>query len=266
MFVGSRYRARATNRVARVGMNYLSDLIIRPGIEKRFGPLLLYRGCMGPGHAHRLWNMSLLMMAAEAETLADGIKILNNPDFSQLCGPLRKPGMPTIANFFGRLHDNPIITNNIEGLTGYVKFLGLGPCSLTRVDRFSEEPECAPWRKSLHPDAGNYVRKERGIPESKQLFYPYLAHDASKPDEGRDLVRLVNDAVPSYWPDYVRADACQELIVSVLSGEIDKEDVRDIAEEYVREVYRMHPTKYGPESLDAPFGDGDSRTLYDVVG
>ena len=35
------------------------------GIEKRFGPLLLYRGRMNRGHAHRLWNMVLLMMASE---------------------------------------------------------------------------------------------------------------------------------------------------------------------------------------------------------
>lgn len=257
-----KYRARATGRVMRVGLNYLSDLVVRPGIEKRFNPLLLYRGQMNRGHAHRLWNMALLMMAAEAETLADGMKVTNNPAFSQLCGPVRMPGKMTIYNFFGRLHDNPEVTRNIPSFTEYVKSLELGPCGLFPVDVETDRPNPVSWRVSTHPEPVQDFPKERG---AKQLFYPYVVHDGAKPD-GHELVALVNDAVPTYWPDHVRADACQDLIVSILAGEISKDRVREHAEEYVRRVYRMHPTKYGPASLDAPLSDEEgSGTLLDVI-
>lgn len=38
------YHRRPTNRVVPVGMNYLSDLVVRPGMRKRLWPLCLYRG------------------------------------------------------------------------------------------------------------------------------------------------------------------------------------------------------------------------------
>lgn len=237
------YRRRPTNRTFPAGMNYLSDLIIRPGIEKTFGPLLLYRGHMNRGAAHRKWNMALLMMATECETLSDGLKVLNNPSFSQLCGPVRPPPKISLYTFFQRLGDNPAVTRNIQGLTDYVKSLELGPCGLQRVDRFSARAQCAPWRISLHLDAGKEA-EERGIPASQQLFYPFMAHDAAKPDDGAALVKLVNAAVPQYWPEHIRADACQDLIVALLSGEIGPGEVHDHAQEYVGRVYQMHPSKF----------------------
>lgn len=234
-------------------MNYLSDLIVRPGIEKRFGPLLLYRGQMNRGHAHRLWNMVLLMMAAECETLGDGLKVLHNPDFAQLCGPVRVPGKPTLWSFFFRLNDNPAVTKNIVGLTDYVELIGSDAWELQRVDRFSDRPECAPWRKSLHPDAGNYIPAERGIAKGEQLFYPYIKHDPEQPDDGAALAKLVSAAVPAFLPDHIRADACQDLVVALLSGEISPYQVNERAEKFVASVYRMHPTLFDQGHLAVSF-------------
>lgn len=250
------YQRYATGAVMRVGMNYLSDLIIRPGIEKKFGPLLLYRGPMNYGHAHRLWNFALLMMASECETLADGYRVLNNPAFSQLCGPMAAPWRPAMQSYFGRLWDNPAVTNNIEGFTEYVKSLELGPCRLIRVDRFSDKINCAPWRISLHENAGqDYRDRERGIPKSQELFYPYLAHDAEHPDGARDLVMLVNQSVPDYFPDHIRADICQDLIVGLLSGDIGVGQIHDRVEECTRNTWKLHgkyaDNQYGL-SLDEP--------------
>lgn len=264
-----RTKRPATGKVIPAGMNYLSDLIIRPGIEKKFGPLLLYRGAMYPGHAHRLWNMVLLMMASEAETISDGFKILNNPNFSQLCGPVRPPGRPTLISFFGRLWDNPLVAKNIEGLNEYVKFMDLGECWLQRVDRFSEKAECAPWRTSLHPDKGTYVRKERGIPKKEDLFYPYIAHDAKKATTN-DLVMVVNAAVPKGWPEHVRADVCQDIIVAILSGEISRDQVHDHVKKFINRHFQSNPMYWEGGrvrmSMDAPIGDPDGdMTLHDVL-
>lgn len=233
-----RYCARPTNNVMNVGMNYLSDLVVRPGIRKRLWPLLLYRGQMNPGHAHRLWNMVLLMMAAEAETLADGLKILNNPAFTQLCGPVRAPGKYTLYNFFGRLHDAPEVTELVPGVTEYVRFMGLGPCGLRRIDLETSEQYCAPWRISTHPDYDPKAeRPESGV---RALYYPYVIHEAGTSGE-HDLVRFVHELVPAFLPDYIRADACQDLIVGLLAGDITTGSAHDWVQKYVSKVWQMHP-------------------------
>ena len=266
----SRYRARATGNVANVGMNYLSDLVIRPGIQKRFTPLLLYRGRMNYGHAHRLWNMSLLMMAAECETLADGLKVLNNPAFAQLCGPVKAPGKYSLFNFFGRLWNEPDVTDNIAGLTEYVKFLGLGPCTLTPVDLETPLQFCAPWRISTNPDFEKHAEK----PESgaKARFYPYCVHDP-KVSTGHDLVLLANELVPHTLPHDIRADVCQELIVSILSGSITRGQAADHVQKHIGRVFRSVEFKYAGNggiklNMDAPirgYGAESGLNLHDVL-
>jgi hypothetical protein len=217
-----RYQTPATGNVMRPGLNYLTDLIVRPGIEKKLWPLVMYRGNVTPRHAHRLWNFALLMMAAEAETLSDGLKIAHNPAFSQLCGPLKKPTKLTLRSFFGRLWDTPFVTDNIPGLSEYVRLLGLGPSGLTPVDIETARAQCAPWRTSTHPEAGR-EKGERGAPIA---CYPYVVHDHTKP-EGHDLVDLVNKAVPRGLPENIRADVCQDLIVALLAGDLTKEQIGD---------------------------------------
>jgi hypothetical protein len=235
-----RYQAPATGKRIQAGMNYLRNLIVRPGIQKIFGPLLAYRGCMNRGHAHRLWNFALLMMACECETLSDGLRVVNNPAYAQLCGPPKVPQKQHLWSYFGRLYDNPAVTNNIEGFTDYVRSMGLGPSLLIRVDRFTQERECAEWRVSLHPNAGEPVR-ERGI---APLFYPYMLHDPQKPDDGAAIVKLVNQAVPWNWPEQIRADVCQEIIVGLLSGDVSVGGLHDAVAAYWRKHFKTQPRVY----------------------
>lgn len=264
------YHRPATGNVITAGFNYLSDLIIRPGIEKKLWPLLLYRGAMSPGHAHRLWNMTLLMMASEAPTLADGLKIANNPVFNQLCGPPKIPTKITLRSFFGRLWDNPDTTELIPGLTDYVRSLELGRSGLIPVDLETHSARCAEWRVSLHPEPKKAweFKKERGAP---QLFYPYLVHDVSKPTEGADLVKLVNQVVPSTIPEQWRADICQEMIVGLLSGDIKKDNINEHVAKYVSGQFAANPILYEHHmrrfSLDAPLrGDDENhRSLNDLL-
>lgn len=262
------YHRRSTNKVMSVGMNYLSDLVIRPGIRKRLWPLCLYRGNVSPGHAHRFWNVALLMMAAECQTLADGLKIINNSAFVQLCGTVRAPQKMTLNSFFGRLWDSPDVTDNIPGFTEYVRSLELGPSTLQRIELETYQQFCAPWRVSLHPDFdANAEKPETGI---RNLYYPYLAHDPKNEDDGRALVLLANQVVPEWLPEQIRADVCQDLIVGIMAGDVNPERADDFVIGYMRRIYRMfpqlQPQYFGgaQSSFDAPIrtseGDGIPRT------
>jgi hypothetical protein len=262
------YQRRATGAVMHVGMNYLSELVVRPGIRKYLEPLCLYRGAMNPGHAHRFWNYALLMMAAEAETLADGLGLYGNEAFAQLCGPYRAPSKQTLFSFFGRLWDNRDVTDEIAGLTDYVRSLELGSCRLTAIPHVTHEQYCAPWRVSDHPEWDPKAeRPESGV---RALYYPYLVHNPKKPDDGRDLVLLANKLVPDYWPPWARADLCQELVMAILEGKTTKENAPDYMKAAKAKFFKEQPFLYeqgglAPRSLDAPLGAEDNRTLHDVV-
>lgn len=261
------YTRQATNKVMPVGMNYLSELVIRPGIEKRLWPLCLYRGQMSPGAAHRKWNMALLMMAAECETLADGMKVFQNPAFAQLCGPVKVPPKYSLRTFFGRLWDNPDVTHNIPGFTEYVKSLELGPSYLQPVALETDRQFCAPWRISTHEDFDKNAEKpESGL---RNLYYPYMAHNPKEPDDGTKIAMLVNKLVPKYLPEGIRADACQELVVGLISGDVPAGKAHDWVAEYVRKIYRLHPNLGRPQfenasreqSLDRHFTRSDGEQI-----
>lgn len=262
------YKRSKTGNVMKPGLNSLTELIVRPGIEKKLWPLLMYRGAMNPGHAHRLWNFSLLMMAAEAETLSDAILLANNPAFSQLCGPVNKPSRVTLKTFFGRMWDTPFVTDNIPGFSKYVRDMNLGPCPLIPVDVESPYPNVAPWRKSTHVDPHRYPG-ERSLPTT---FYPYAVHDHEHPDEGAELVALINKAVPSYLPPDIRADVCQDIIVGVLSGDLERANVVDHVQKYISDHFRGRDWKFVPGGgkighIDAPLSldEPGGATLHDVL-
>lgn len=243
------YLRYATNDVMNVGMNYLSELVVRPGIRRRLEPLCLYRGAMTPGSAHRYWNYALLMMAAEAETLADGMKLYGNAAFAQLCGPHKPPEKYRLKVFFGRLWDNPDVTDNISGLTEYVKSLELGPSHLTPVPYVSHDQYCAPWRVSDHPEYDPKAeRPEYGI---RAKYYPYLVHDPKKLDDGHALVLLANQLVPKVLPDQMRADVCQDLVEGILTGKVAVDDARDFVLRYIRDNFKLHPTVWDRQNNKA---------------
>lgn len=264
------YRAKATGNLMNVGMNSLTDLVARPGMRKFLWPLCLYRGRMDQGHAHRLWNYALLMMAAEAETLADGLSLAHNPAYAQLCGPVNKPQKQTLYGFFGRLFDNPDVTDNIPQFTEYVRSLDLGPSWLKRVPLETDQQFCAPWRVSTHPD--HDARAERPESGARPLYYPYLAHDPDS-STGADLVLLANKLVPTTLPHDIRADVCQELIVSILTGEISRDQAHDHVQKHIGRVFKSVEFKWTPAghkfSMDAKirgYNDSDDdRSLHDIV-
>lgn len=247
-------------------LDRLQNLVIRPGIEEKLTPLLMYRGQQSLGRIQAMWNHALLMMEANACDLSAGIKLHQNPAYAQLCGPHRRLQMCTMYGAFSRFRLNPTVTDNIPGLTEFIADVLPRPYILTPVSLYGHRVR-APWRIELpsKPRKEKAEKRPRDAAPTGSLFYPYLIYE---PNKENDLLFAVNNAVPKSVPEQLRADICQDLIVAVLSGEMDRSELEDQASVYIKKVMKMFPMKYGPLSLDAPMPGaeiGDRRTLGQMI-
>jgi hypothetical protein len=254
---------REKRKIRVVPLAKLENEIIKPGIEDKLIPLLHFRGAVNLGRYHRYWNFAISMMLHECESLSEGVRISNNPDHSHLCMPPIKVGHEGLLSFFSRLQLRPDVTNNVPGLLEYAEYVSPRVLQLTPVSELrSRRNRGAWWRTFKEPDPK--IRKIRDYqPKASDLVYPFLIHE---PRQEHELLNLVNGAVPKSLPEQVRADICQDLIVAILSGEMEKIELQGNVKEYTRKVFKMFPTKYGPLSLDAPppWAD-DGRTLAEVL-
>lgn len=91
-------------------------------------------------------------------------------------------------------------------------------------------------------------------------YWPYMTADDPRYN---GLIRGVNEAVPRTLCDGVRADVCQEIMVSVLTGEIDETEIASAVRSHLKNHYKKYPVKaYGVLSLDAPlYSDRDLRLV-----
>ena len=246
-----------------VVLSRLEDKIVRPGFERFLRPLLMYRGALTLGRAHRLWNS--LVAAMEQDCTAADItqRFTQNPDFSHLCGIERPLVSSSLVSFCGRLRDNPTVMGEMPGLAEYVDWLippykRLG--SLTPVSEYTHSSRnmgAGGWR--------TYVRRPRKIrvmqPRPEALRYPFLIHDAGK--EEHRLLRRVTSAIRTNDPE-LKADLCQDLIVGILAGEFAEDDLHLPAREVARRASRLYPEKYRSVELDAVIGD-DGDTWLSLV-
>lgn len=123
-----------------VPLSALESKIIRPGFEKHLTPLLMYRGNLSLGRAHRLWNLLVSAMEHEATYSDITQRLVMNADYSQLCGPDKPVTLSGVRGFVGRLIDNPLVMGEMPGLSGYVRELlpwYKGPPQLARVSEES---------------------------------------------------------------------------------------------------------------------------------
>lgn len=99
------------------------------------------------------------------------------------------------------------------------------------------------------------------------LYWPYMKVDDPR-YEG--VIREVNEAVSREIPDAIRSDICQEIVVSVLMGEVTQKEIKSAVKSHMRRHFKMFPTKgYQVVSLDAPIrsnGYGSKETaLIDMI-
>lgn len=302
----------------------LADKVIRPDIDKHLVPIMLYKGTRSFGWMHRRWNFAILCMESEIENYTQAVKLSHNPDYAHLCGP--RKGMPygTFPSLFGRLRDHPQVTDNISGLTAYVKELERQKLSfyrLTPVDLYTNDPtrkdgRYASWRihdyspevkaereklrqekisrklgrllgesieREFNRDLAHVARVARREARSReqmanalrqeprqQLFYPYLVHNPRDDDQSTRLLLRVHDAVPKNLPADIRADLCQDLLVAILSGdmeesELEESELEESVKSYLPKVRDMHPFKYGNISLDDMISEDDDRDRHSII-
>lgn len=91
--------------------------------------------------------------------------------------------------------------------------------------------------------------------------WPYLNSDRSA---AADLVKIVNGILPRELPEQKRADVAQEMILGVLSGEIDEADLHASAIKYIRKYHRGYENHFRDISFDARLG-GDGQNFHDII-
>lgn len=132
--------------------------------------------------------------------------------------------------------------------------------------RVRERKEDSAWwwlikQLTPHPIHERRTRKLRQRLAPLATCYPYI-----REGEEIELLLLVNEAVPKTIPHEVRADVCQELLLSILTGELTRETFIDHIGAYTREAYKQLGDKYKEISLDAPlYRDGQTYTLLDTL-
>ena len=98
--------------------------------------------------------------------------------------------------------------------------------------------------------------------ENFTLYWPYMTTNDPR-YEG--VIRKVNEAVPRSMDDAVRADVCQDILVSVLTGEIHESDIQRAVKLHVSRHYKLFPVRdYNTRSLDSVV-PGTERKLIDTI-
>lgn len=99
--------------------------------------------------------------------------------------------------------------------------------------------------------------------EAGLAFWPYMTADDPRYD---GLIRTVNEAVPRTLADGIRADVCQEIMVSVLTGEITETEIVSAVRSHLKKHFKQFPVKtYGVLSLDAPLRSDSDLRLVDAL-
>lgn len=117
-------------------------------------------------------------------------------------------------------------------------------------------------RRIIRPDIVRYSRPSAG----PLLLYPFLpAESKRRPRPEHEMLKAVSAAVPHNIPHDRRADICQELVLALLTGDIEISDLPTAVWKMFHKVYKLHPTIHGPISLDAPIPGTDDLRLIDCI-
>lgn len=263
-----------------LNLSIAKDIVIHRYSEDEMIPLVLFTGNLSVSKAQALYKISLMMMEAEFSSVKE-IKDATSQsrDLVHMTGlhDFSKFGID-IRPFFSRIINCPDVIELNPKLKDYIYWVkdnsnGFFIYKLNPISRYSSKSRREFRYKPDEKKITNKLFKENSrikklkvvdtkivIPE----FYPFYTEEPTKEYE---LLEWAHHLVPKTLPDYWRQDVCQELIMSLLSGDITKENAESKVQKYIKKTFKDYPTLYGPLSLDAPLGhDGDDGfTLGDVI-
>lgn len=227
----------------------------------------MFRMSHAPGYAQALWNFTVAMMEAEAESLETIYQVVDaSHDLTHLCGfhKLRfdQSRWAQMRWFWTRVWNNAEILTLKPQMKDYIEYV----CENSRVrwGRYTRPMglmygEHLPWRTPewFRARSGRKPRTPRVIrPKLSPMaeFWPFVS---TAPSEEHDLLVSVDKLVPRSLAEDVRADICQDIIIALLSGEATLDNVRDALPRYIKWFFNQSPSKYSHLSLDALiFEDG----------
>lgn len=230
-------------------LDKVKEIVANPLPMEDNQSLNLYRGYLGFGRAQALWNYVRTSMLLELMSYTEISRLSREaPDLIHLCGIHAKSvQVSSLRGFLNRLWYNPQVTQNVTGLREYIGDVGNGFFfKYERIPRYNKWSTQS-WRRPKKE------RKPRAVklpaPPPVPSFYPFVSEE---PLEEHTLLMAVHDIVPEGLPEQIRRDVCQDIIVSILSGETQLENLRGDIKPFISKVFKEHSWKYGPISMNAP--------------
>lgn len=241
----------------------VKTFITQPNLEIELRPLLLFRGGLTPGQVKSRFNFLRVAMEAQLATVPEITQAsAGTNDTAHLCGLHAKSGWQrmSVLGFFSRVLQSPSVLRKAAGLHDYIHWVVE---QTPRAVIYPLDPisELNIWSTRVWRRPPKAPRKQRA---QMAEYYPFIT---STPTDDHELLLAVERLVPKGISPDIRGDICQDMIVSILTGEIDLANLKDATPRFVKQLYETMPSKYGHISLDAPliYGDGKSRTLAETI-
>lgn len=217
------------------------------------------------GRARSLWNLTIALQDAEVDNFEAAYRIAEEShDLAHLCGlhqfRWKKTKWHELRFFLSFVYYLDHVASLRPALKAYIEHL----CENSRAkwgnsskplglllnpETFGVEVKNTylPWRT---PEW--FIQRIKTRPRSSYQplseFYPYIAKN---PTEEHDLLLAVDRAVGKRLAPEWRSDFCQDLLVSVLTGELSVDNLSEEIPNYLVRFKREMPSKYKQISLDA---------------
>lgn len=251
----------------------LQARIAEPPNDDDFLPLTRFYGHRGVGSHKSMWNVLHAMHSFELTTTAELYKLgAVCPNTTHLCGRHAPVPRSSLQGFLSRIKsagDEFKLLKNDRRLLEYLNdFVSdnriiIFPYNRTSVDVYDR----AKTMRFVARYGKTHFDKHCPAHWPFESEHEGKQREAGTMEELPDFVMEIGAIVDAHkWPPTVREDLCQDLVVAVLTGEVTVDGLRTeaVLANYVREVFKNHPLRYGRFSLDAGVGDdndGDRKRI-----
>lgn len=147
----------------------------------------------------------------------------------------------------------------IKGRRQEVLFAALaaasGPMTLAEITIAAKFPN----GRTAHQQMCKFVR--RGDIERVKASYrlPFT------PERSRQAFDAVGAAISRGLPPQMRDDVHQDVALQIIEGEVALGDIRAAVAAAIKRYHKLHPSTYGPTSLDAAISGTEGLTLHDLI-